>query len=130
MKIHFWHIFLIHTSTLFVSIKIHLWYALKKLLFLYTQDTVINILDCLAFGRDERSYNADVRTFCLTVSYFSPRAYRYIRDKFNNTLPSPSAMRNWYASLNASPGFTTESFDVLRRKADEWKEKKGSKAAH
>lgn len=36
-------------------------------------------------------------------------------------------MRNWYASINASPGFTAEAFETLKKKADEFYEKNGSK---
>lgn len=36
-------------------------------------------------------------------------------------------MRNWYASINASPGFTMEAFDSLKKKAEKVKEKTGSK---
>lgn len=77
------------------------------------------ILDCLAIGRSEKSYDEDVRAFGLTLHFYSPRAYNYVRDKFNNNLPCISTIRNWYSSLNASPGFTTESFDVLRKRANE-----------
>lgn len=85
------------------------------------------LLDCLAFGRNAKSYNEDVRSFCLTLHYYSPRAYNYVRGKFNNNLPSISAMRNWYASINASPGFTTEAFESLRKMTNKHMEKTGSK---
>lgn len=76
------------------------------------------ILNCLEFGREQKSYDADVRTFCLTLHFYSPRAYNYVREKFNGNLPSISAVRNWYASLDTSPGFTTHSFEALKTKAE------------
>lgn len=82
-----------------------------------------NILDCLTFGRDQKTYSEDVRSFCLTLHYYSPRAYNYVRSKFENHLPSRCTMRNWYSSINAAPGFTTEAFDLLRKKANEYKSK-------
>lgn len=42
-------------------------------------------------------------------------------------MPSISTMRNWYASINASPGFTTEAFDTLKKKADEYFDVNGTK---
>lgn len=36
-------------------------------------------------------------------------------------------MRNWYASINATPGYTTEAFDALKEKADQFYEKNGTK---
>ena len=69
----------------------------------------------------------DVRSFCLTLHFYSPRAYNYVRGKFDNTLPATSTMRNWYASINASPGFSMEAFECLKRKADDVLERTGSK---
>lgn len=77
------------------------------------------ILDCLTFGKDEKSYHEHVRGFCLTLHFYSPRAYGYVRSKFNNNLPCISTIRNWYSSLNASPGFTMEAFESLKKKVDE-----------
>lgn len=68
-----------------------------------------------------------MRTFCLTLHYYSPRAYNYVRSKFDCNLPSVTAMRNWYASMNASPGFTSESFNILREKAAKEMKEKGTK---
>lgn len=68
-----------------------------------------------------------MRTFCLTVNFYSPRCYNYLRSKFNNNLPSTTTIRNWYASINSSPGLTTESFDNLKHKADKAHQKTGLK---
>lgn len=79
------------------------------------------ILDCLAFGKDQRNYPEEVRSFCLTLHYYSSRAYNYIRTKFDNHLPAISTMRSWYASINSAPGFTSEAFGALKSKADAYK---------
>lgn len=79
------------------------------------------ILDCLAFGKVSKMYSEEVRSFCLTLHYYSPRAYDYVRKKFSNNLPAPSTMRCWYGSINSAPGFTLDSFEALKSKADEYK---------
>lgn len=84
-------------------------------------------MECLTNGRNEKSYNEEVRSFCMTLHFYSPRAYNYVRGKFNNNLPSVSTMRNWYASLNACPGYTIESFNILKQKAMAHREAKRSK---
>lgn len=81
------------------------------------------ILDCLTFGRGQRTFNEEVRSFSLTLHYYSPRAYNYVRSKFNNHLPSTSAIKKWYASIHSSPGFDNDSFDILELKANEYKAK-------
>lgn len=85
------------------------------------------ILDCLAFGRDEKSYNEDVRSFCLTLHYYSPRAYNYLRSKFKNNIPSISAMRNWYSTIKATPGFTDIAFESLRKMSEDYEAKHNKK---
>lgn len=78
----------------------------------------------MKFGKTAKSYCQDVRAFCLTVSYYSRRAYNYLRSKCDSNLPALSTIRNWYSSINASPGFTSESFEILKKKAAEY-EKEG-----
>lgn len=52
------------------------------------------------------------------MHFYSPRAYEYLRQKFNSNLPSIRAIRYWYSSISGSPGFTNESFDALRQRSE------------
>lgn len=52
------------------------------------------------------------------MNFYSPRAYEYLRNKFNSNLPSIRTIRCWYSSINGSPGFTNEAFDALRQRAE------------
>lgn len=78
------------------------------------------ILECLTFGKLQKTYPEEVRSFCLTMHYYSPRAYNYLRSKFMNHLPARSTMLAWYSSINAAPGFTSEAFEALKSKSDEY----------
>ncbi|GBP66116.1 hypothetical protein EVAR_51285_1 [Eumeta japonica] len=44
-------------------------------------------------------------------------AYKYLRKSFNNALPHPRTLSNWYGSVNAEPGFTKEAFKALELKS-------------
>lgn len=79
------------------------------------------ILDCLTFGKDGRSYSEEVRSFCLTMSFYSPRGYDFLRKKFDNNLPARCTMRKWYASINSAPGFTSEAFEALKQVVEKYK---------
>lgn len=79
------------------------------------------VFECLQFGRGSEKYSANVRIFCFTVHFYSPKAYEYIRKFFNSILPHIRTIRNWYANIDSSPGFTECSFDSLKQKADEAK---------
>lgn len=58
-------------------------------------------------------YSPALRTFALTLYYYSTKAYNYVRKIFNCSLPHPHTIHKWYKSFNGSPGFTTESLKAL-----------------
>lgn len=76
-------------------------------------------MSCLKFGRTERKYNTRIRTFALTLHFYSPKGYKYLRSTFNNNLPSISTIRKWYSTIDGKPGFSGEAFTLLRCKAIE-----------
>lgn len=51
-------------------------------------------------------YSPKIRSFALTLHFYSPKAYNYIRKTWKNLLPSPSAIKQWYRVVDGSPGFT------------------------
>lgn len=60
-------------------------------------------------------YSAELRKFALTLCFFSPKAYNYVRKSFDTCLPHQSTIGKWYKNINAEPGFTKESFSVLQK---------------
>lgn len=84
-------------------------------MFQFLQRTLLN---CLVNGvRPREKYPATVRQFALTLSYFSPRAYEFVRHIFSNNLPNKSTIRAWYANsdLESHPGINATSIKVLKR---------------
>lgn len=77
------------------------------------------LLNCLKNGKQGHQFCEIVRCFSLTLFYYSVRAYNYVRWKFNHTLPSVSAIRNWYSSVNCSPGYTLNAFEALAKMVNE-----------
>lgn len=63
-----------------------------------------------------------MRTFALTLHYYSPKAYEYVRSVFDSNLPTERTLRAWYTSIDGSPGFTQCAIDVLRQKVEKAKE--------
>lgn len=70
-------------------------------------------------------YPESVRSFAITLNFYSPRAYDYVRQKFENHLPCQSTIRNWYShsSANGEPGFCKQSFVTLTKLAEEQRSK-------
>lgn len=76
-------------------------------------------------GREKlnNAYNENLRKFALTLHYYSPRAYKYVRQKFDNHLPHKSTIQKWYANTNVSgePGICKQSFEILTARANQLK---------
>lgn len=64
-------------------------------------------------GPGTQKYNATLRAFALTLSFYSPRAYNFVRNTFVKSLPHLGTISRWYRSVNGSPGFTKEALTAL-----------------
>jgi len=69
------------------------------------------------------SISPELRTFGLTLHFYSPAAYSYVREIFNNTLPHPSTIRKWYSTIDGTPGFSVECLNAVKLKVEEMGEK-------
>ncbi|KYN05673.1 THAP domain-containing protein 9 [Cyphomyrmex costatus] len=69
-------------------------------------------------------YSPELRSFALTLHFYSPKAYNYVLKTWNNLLPNPSTIRNWCRVVDGAPGFTKEALDAIRIRAEE-REKSG-----
>lgn len=65
-----------------------------------------------------------MRLFCLTLHFYSPKAYEYIRTTFNLNIPHIRTIRSWYTTIDGSPGFTDIAFKALSKLAEELKSEK------
>lgn len=70
-------------------------------------------------GPKRQKYVPRLRAFALTLHFYSPKAYNFVREEFNNSLPSISTIAKWYQTVNGEPGFTKEAFQVLEIKVEE-----------
>ncbi|VEN48280.1 unnamed protein product [Callosobruchus maculatus] len=61
-------------------------------------------------------YSPELRKFALTLNFFSPKAYNYVRDVFDTCLPHSKTIAKWFQNADAEPGFTKESINTLRNK--------------
>lgn len=62
------------------------------------------------------SFSPSLRKFALTLNYYSPTGYKYVRQVFEDGLPHPRTLAKWYEKTDAAPGFTAESFAILKKK--------------
>lgn len=63
----------------------------------------------------KQSYLKELKQFSVTLQYYSPKAYSYVRKTFNNLHPNPRTLRRWYMVVDRSPGFTRKSFESITK---------------
>ena len=69
-----------------------------------------------------RRYTDDIKEFSLTLYFYSPKAYEYVRSII--PLPNPSLIRKWSSSVDYEPGFLQEAFQSLQSEAEKTPSKK------
>lgn len=69
--------------------------------------------------KSSKQISPALRTFALTLNFYSPSAYNYVRSSFNKVLPHPSTLRKWYSTIDGSPGFTSEALNAIKIKSEE-----------
>ncbi|KAI5729271.1 hypothetical protein M8J76_000908 [Diaphorina citri] len=74
------------------------------------------ILECQFKNKDKKTgkrYDDSTKTFALTLQFYSPKAYKYVRSIFKS-LPHPATIRKWVSVFNCEPGFLEEVFQYLK----------------
>ena len=62
------------------------------------------------------AYPKELRSFAMTLKFYSAKAYKYVRNSFDLGLPHPSVISSWYNAMNGEPGFTKEALTALKAK--------------
>ena len=65
-------------------------------------------------GKESKGFrhNEEVKKFAVSLHYFSPAAYDYVRSIF--CLPHPRSISNWTSSVKSSPGIFIDVFNHLQ----------------
>ncbi len=58
----------------------------------------------------------ELRSFAITLQYYSTRAYEFVPRNILQGLPHPSTIRRWFATVDGSPGFSELAFTMLENK--------------
>jgi hypothetical protein len=69
-----------------------------------------------------QQYPKELKEFALTLHFYSPKGYNYVRDTFDLKLPCDRTIRSWYEGVDGDPGFTQDSFNSLKYHAEKAKE--------
>ncbi|GFS26769.1 THAP domain-containing protein 9 [Elysia marginata] len=63
-----------------------------------------------------RRYSEEVKSFAVTLHFYSAQAYDFLR-KFL-TLPDVSTIRRWSSSIGCEPGFLSDALDHIAKKKE------------
>lgn len=77
----------------------------------------VSVMDLYKQGlkNADKKHSPGLKSFALTLNYYSPKAYGYVRKTLNMmNLPHPRALRKWYQSKEGIPGFTKESLEAIK----------------
>lgn len=65
-----------------------------------------------------KQFDSRLRSFALTLHYYSPRAYEYVRQEFNNCLPHCKTISKWYQSIHGKPGIMLEAVNAIKQRSN------------
>lgn len=74
------------------------------------------------FGRklvSRGKYSPELRSFALTLHFYSPKAYKFVRKTWDNLLPAISTLKEWYRVVDGEPGFTEEALHAIGLRASD-----------
>ncbi|KAH1021839.1 hypothetical protein HUJ04_011324 [Dendroctonus ponderosae] len=94
-----------------------IWDSSEFLLMASLNKTARKIFERMLKGPSTQKYDPAVRSFALTLAFYSPRACEFVRTTFSKSLPHLSTITKWYASVDGTPGLTTEALVELKLKS-------------
>lgn len=65
-------------------------------------------------------YTPAVKKFALTLNYYSPSGYKYVRRQFESCLPHPSTLAKWYQVIDYKQNFPKVIKDLLALLSMKW----------
>lgn len=65
-----------------------------------------------------KQYEKELRSFALTLHYYSPRAYEYVRSQFDFCLPHVKTISRWYNSIDGNPGISSEALHSIKQRVN------------
>ena len=82
-----------------------------------TAEVMINQLKNKDRDPRGRRYTSEVKKFALTLDFYSPRAYDYLRKVF--ALPHRHSLTEWTSSVDCEPGLFADVYNHLKLKVEE-----------
>ena len=75
------------------------------------------MMKCKKTGHGTK-YSPELRSFALTLQFYSTKAYNFVRKTFSLSLSHESTISNWYSKVPAEPGFTQPALHAISLKVN------------
>ena len=85
----------------------------------------LEVMKRITSKKSRASYSEELKSFALTLCFYSLKAYNYVLKTFLLALPHPLTLRTWYRGFNGQPEFTNEAFATLSLRITEEEKKQG-----
>ena len=79
-------------------------------------------------GKKLGKYSESLKSFALTLHFYSAKAYNFLRKSFHLALPHPRSITSWYRKIPADSGFTEPAFKALELKVTNLREKQDTRS--
>ena len=66
----------------------------------------------------DRQYPPELRSFALTLHFYSAKAYNFVRETFDLALPHPKTLSKWYRAVDGNAGFSEQALRALQAHSD------------
>lgn len=81
-------------SRFFILFSVFLWF--------FVNFVIENEIQNFNNSRTNRRYSDEIKQFCLTLHFYSPKAYDFLRQR--SCLPDPSTIHKWISTRVCKPG--------------------------
>lgn len=78
-------------------------------------NAVQKTINCPA-SKKGNNYDEDIMKFAVTLHGYSAKSYDFVRDTFQKALPHEITIRRYLNKVDASPGFTKSSLQLIDNK--------------
>ena len=68
-------------------------------------------------SKHTHKYTTEIKQFAMTLHYYTPKAYDFVQKMLS--LPHPSSIRLWAASVDCEPGYLTDLIKLIGQSVEQ-----------
>ena len=94
-------------------------YNFQVIIILLFLGDIIHRFFCSVDGTfNKNAYPEELKKFAVTMHFYSPKAYSFLRTTLQNALPHEKTIRKWYSSVDCDPGHLSQALQFMKKMAN------------